>query len=152
MHLAHYLALLHRSQAELGNAFRTVARSHADDHDVHDMCAKLASQCERHAEQLGPFAERYGEDAHSEPRRLHSEIFGGPRDGPLGLLRDLHDVYLLACECDLAWTLVGQAAQGARDRELLAVVQTCEGETAMQLTWARGRMKQAAPQALVVAS
>jgi hypothetical protein len=58
----------------------------------------------------------------------------------------------MACECDLAWTLVGQAAQGARDPDLLAVVRICEGETAMQITWARGRMKEAAPQALVVAS
>ena len=41
----------------------------------------------------------------------------------------------MATECDIAWTLVGQAAQGARDRELLDVVQRCEGETAIQLKW-----------------
>ena len=99
-----------------------------------------------------PFAERYGEDATGEPDRLHREIFGGPREGPLGLLRDLHDLYLMASECDIAWTLVGQAAQGVRDRELLAVVRACEGETATQIKWARSRMKEAAPQALVVAS
>jgi hypothetical protein len=46
---------------------------------------------------------------------------------------------------------VGQAAQGARDRALLEVVPGCEGETAVQLAWLRSRMKQAAPQALVVA-
>jgi hypothetical protein len=51
----------------------------------------------------------------------------------------------------MAWTLLGQAAQGARDRELLEVVQGCEGETEIQLKWLRTRMKQAAPQALVVA-
>lgn len=152
MHLAHYLALLHRSQTELGDAFRTVAHSHAEEHDVHAICEKLAAQCNRHAEQLRPFAERYGEDATGEPGRLHREIFGGPREGPLGLLRDLHDLYLMASECDIAWTLVGQAAQGVRDRELLAVVRACEGETATQITWARSRMKEAAPQALVVAS
>jgi hypothetical protein len=152
MHLAHYLALLHRSQTQLGGAFRIVACAHADEHDVHGLCVKLASQCDSHAEQLKPFAERYGEDAEGAPDRLHGDIFGGPRDGPLGLLRDLHDLYLMACECDLAWTLVGQAAQGARDGQLLTVVQTCEGETATQIEWARGRMKEAAPQALVVAS
>ena len=69
----------------------------------------------------------------------------------MGLLRDLHDLYLMACECDMAWTLVGQAAQGLRDQDLLEVVQACEGETAIQLKWLRTRMKQAAPQALVVA-
>jgi hypothetical protein len=152
VHLAHYLALLHRSQTQLADAFRTTARSHADEHDVQGICAKLAARCDRHAEQLKPFTERYGEDAPGEPERLHGELFGGPRDGPLGLLRDLHDLYLMACECDIAWTVVGQAAQGARDRELLAVVRKCEGETAMQIKWTRSRMKEAAPQALVVAS
>jgi hypothetical protein len=49
------------------------------------------------------------------------------------VLRDLHDLYLMAAECDIVWTLVGQAAQGARDRELYEVVTTCEGETSIQL-------------------
>ena len=56
----------------------------------------------------------------------------------------------MACECELSWALVGQAARGARDRELLAVVSRCEGETSTQVRWLRTRMKQAAPQALVV--
>jgi hypothetical protein len=152
MHLGHYLVLLHRSQLQLGAAFRTVAHSHADEHDVRSMCERLAAQCDGHAERLRPFADRYGEDARDAPDALHSDLFAGPRDGPIGLLRDLHDLYLMACECDIVWTVVGQAAQGARDRELLEIVQSCESETTMQAKWARGRMKEAAPQALVVAS
>jgi hypothetical protein len=150
MQLAHYLGLLHRSQTQLAHALRAVAHGHADEHDVKATCEKLAAQCDRHAEQLRPHVDRYGQDADAEPERLHGEIFGGPRDGPLGLLRDLHDLYLMACECDIAWMVVGQAAQGARDAELLATVQKCEGETTMQIRWARGRMKEAAPQTLVV--
>ena len=42
--------------------------------------------------------------------------------------------------------------QGARDRELLEVVETCEGETATQIKRLKTRMKQAAPQVLLVAS
>jgi hypothetical protein len=57
----------------------------------------------------------------------------------------------MAAQCDMAWTLVGQAAQGARDQSLLAVVDDCEGESQTQMRWLRTRMKQAAPQALVVA-
>jgi hypothetical protein len=149
--LAHYLGLLHRAQLNLADAFREVAAAHSDEADVEHLCSKLAGECEDHASRLEPFAERYGEDAPNEPDRLHSELFRGPRSGGLGLLRDLHDLYLMATECDMAWTLVGQAAQGARDRELLAVVARCEGETATQLKWLRTRMKEAAPQALVVA-
>jgi hypothetical protein len=151
VHLAHYLGLLHKAQVDLAAAFREVRAAHADETDVFHMCAILAEQCDAHAEQLEPFAQRYGEDAPDEPDRLYSELFKGTREGGLGLLRDLHDVYLMACECDMAWTLVGQAAHGARDPDLLAVVERCEQETATQLQWLKTRMKQAAPQALVVA-
>ena len=152
MHVAHYLGLLHKAQVDLADAFRQVGDGHGDEVDVFHTCQKLARQCDAHAEQLEPFVQRYGEDATDEPDRLYSELFQGTRSGGLGLLRDLHDLYLMACECDMAWTLVGQAAHGLRDRDLLDVVSGCEGETAIQLKWLRTRMKQAAPQALVVAS
>jgi hypothetical protein len=62
------------------------------------------------------------------------------------------DLYLMARECEVSWTLVGQGAQGARDSDLLDVVARSAGETSVQLRWLSTRMKQAAPQALVVAS
>ena len=150
MQLAHYLGLLHRAERELGDALREVAEHHGEEPDVRAICLKLADDCDSHAERLEPFARRYGEEAEDEPERLHSELFRGTRSGGLGLLRDLHDLYLMASECDMAWTLVGQAAQGARDSELLDVVHSCESETATTLKWLATRMKQAAPQALVV--
>jgi hypothetical protein len=134
MQLPNYLRLLHRSQVELAQAFRDVAKAHPDEADVARQCERLARQCDAHAERLEPFVG--GDDSQqAEP----------------DLLRDLHDLYSRAAHCDMAWTLAGQAAQGRRDRELLEVVQGCEGETEMQLKWLRTRMKQAAPQALVVA-
>ena len=79
MHLAHYLGLLHRSQEKLGQAFREVGEAHRDEHDVFHQCRRLARQCDRHAESLAPFAERYGEDAPAEPDRLHATLFEGTR-------------------------------------------------------------------------
>lgn len=152
MHLAHYLGLLHRAQLDLAKAFRQVATDHRDEPDVHQECHHLAQQCEDHATRLRPFVERYGEEAPDEPDRLHRELFDGTRSGPMGLLRDLHDLYLMASECDVSWTMIGQAAQGARDDELVQTVHRCEHETAIQLRWILTRMKQAAPQVLVVAS
>jgi|SRR5215212_928275 hypothetical protein len=151
MQLAHYLGLLHRAQEQLAQAFREIGEGHADEQDVFHQCRRLARQCDSHAEALKPFADRYGEEADDEPERLHSTLFEGARKGPLGLLRDLHDLYLMASESDITWTLVGQAAQGARDAELLDVVRRCEGETSIQLKWLKSRMKEAAPQTLVVA-
>lgn len=150
MHLAHYLGLLERAERELCEAFGQVADAHEAEPDVRHDCRRMARQSVAHAEALGPFGERYGEDADDEPERLHSDLFRGTRGGGLGLLRDLHDLYLMVAECDISWTLIGQAAKGARDRELLDVVERCEAETVTQLSWLRTRLKQAAPQALVV--
>jgi hypothetical protein len=151
MHLAHYLGLLHRAQANLADAFRQVADGHREEPDVHHLCQQQAKRCDEHAERLHPFVVRYSEDAPAEPDRLHAELFAGTRSGGLGLLRDLQDLYLMAAQCDICWTVVGQAAYGARDEDLLTVVKRCEGETAIQLKWLRTRMKPAAPQALIVA-
>jgi hypothetical protein len=149
--LAHYLGLLNDAERTLAEAFTAVAAAHADEPDVAATCLILTEQCRAHADRLDPFTRRYGEQEQHEPERLRSQLFQEPRTGKLGLLRDLHDLYLMATECDLSWTLVGQAAQGARDTDLHGVVQACEGETVGQLRWLRSRMKQAAPQALVVA-
>jgi hypothetical protein len=152
MHLAHYLGLLHRSLQQLGSAFHEVGDAHAEEPDIAHLCQKLGGQCEQDAGRLAPFVATYGEDAPDEPERLHSELFSGTRDGGLGLLRDLHDLYLMATECDISWTMVAQAAQGARDPNLLDVATAGQAHTTIQLAWIRTRMKQAAPQALVVAS
>lgn len=152
MHLANYLGLVHRAEIDLADAFRQIADGHGDEPDIHHLCHTLAGQCAGHAERLKPFVERYGEAAPEEPDRLYHDLFHGTRQGGMGLLRDLQDLYLLASAVDISWTMIRQAAQGVRDRELLEAVGTCDGETAMQLKWLRTRMKQSAPQALIVAS
>ena len=152
MHLANYIGYLHRAELNLAQGMRKVGEAHMADTDVYHTTATLARQCEAHAAELRPFVERYGEDAPTEPDRLYHQLFDGTREGGLGLLRDLHDLYIMASACDIAWTMIGQAAQGARDAELLAVVQSCEEQTNTQIRWAKTRMKQAAPQALLVSS
>lgn len=151
MHLALYLRLLEQAQTRLADAFERVGEAHRDEPDVFHLCQRLARQCSNHSARLKPFADAYAGQAPPEPANLHSRIFGGPREGGIGLVRDLQDLYVMAAECDICWTVVGQAARGARDEELLKVVSACESQTATQLAWLRTRMKQAAPQALVVA-
>ncbi|MFN8109312.1 MAG: hypothetical protein U0Y82_05640 [Thermoleophilia bacterium] len=151
VHLAHYLGLLERAERDLAAAYRDVADEHRDEPDVAQQCHLLAAQCDDHAARIGPFLEGYGHGADREPDRLHTQLFTGTRSGGLGLLRDLHDLFLMATECDIAMVLIRQGALGARDRALVAVVDRSEGETAGQLRWLRTRMMAAAPQALVVA-
>jgi hypothetical protein len=152
VHLVNYLGYLHQAERDLAEGFRKVGDAHAAEADVYHTCNTLAKQCEAHAGQLKPFVDRYGEEKPEEPERLYHELFDETRSGGLGLLRDLHDLYLMAHACDISWTMIGQAAQGARDRELLETVNSCEGQTATQIKWLKTRMKQAAPQALLVAS
>ena len=143
MHLDEYLGTTQQAQTALADAFRQVADAHRDEPDLAHLCEVLAAQCDSHAARLEPFAPS---DADAP---THS--FAGPREGSLGLLRDLLDLYVLASACDIAWTIVGQAALGARNEDLLAVVTACESETATQLKWLKTRIKEAAPQTLVVA-
>lgn len=151
MHLATYLGLLEEGERTLARSYRQVAKGHAAEADVYHTCLNLAEQCDAHVDKLGPLVERYGENKDTEPERLHAEGLSQTRSGGLGLLRDLHDLYMLVNYLDIAWTMVDQAGQGARDREVLDVVAACRADTTLQISWLKTRMKQAAPQALLVA-
>ena len=64
------------------------------------------------------------------------------------------------CGVDIAWTIVGQVGQVARarrryrtsrrDPEVIDIVTRCEGDIATQVRFLHTRLKQAAPQALLV--
>lgn len=151
MHLPTYLTMLTTAERTLAHSHRQVAAGHAGESDVHYTCADFARRCTAHAEALAPIAERYADRRQAEPDRLHPSGLEATRSGPIGLLRDLQDLYQLAGHVDITWTLVGQAAAGARDRALLGVVAWCHPEITTQLSWLRMRMKAAAPQTLLVA-
>lgn len=151
MHLSTYIGLLETGERTLAASFRQVARGHAAEADVHHTCLQLAARCDEHIGELAPVVERYGDAPAGEPERLHAEGLSQTRSGPLGLLRDLQDLYLLASYVDITWTLVGQAAKGARDVDLVDLVDRCDHETSTQVSWLRTRLKSAAPQALLVA-
>jgi len=102
---------------------------------------------------LEPIAQRLTQaSAAEEPQRMNHPPIKEIRDSAVSLLRDLQDLYLLAALVQTSWTVVEGAAEGARDRELTTVAQECSAQTARQLTWLRTRMKEAAPQALLVAT
>ncbi|GAA4159413.1 hypothetical protein GCM10022286_13760 [Gryllotalpicola daejeonensis] len=151
MKLPVYLELLETSETALAASFRVVGRGHADDADIFHTCSTLAQQCDQHAEALAPVVERYGRAEAAEADRRF-EAMAQARSGPLGLLRDLHDVFVLASLVEMTWTLVQQAAKALRDEELLSVVSSALAQTEVQLAWLRTRLKVAAPQTLVAAS
>ena len=150
MHMSSCLGLVETGCATLAKSYRQIADGHADEPDVKHICQQFAAQCDHHEEQLRPFMARYGSHPSGEPERLDANGLSSTLSGGLGLLRDLHDLYLLAGFLNMAWTLVGQAAKGARDQDLICTVDDCTKETKAQQQWLTTRLKAAAPQALVV--
>ncbi len=148
MHLDTYVGLLHSAERTLADSWRLVADGHAAEADVHHLGHTLARQCDQHIDRLAPLVGRYGERRDDEPERLQAEGLTELRSGPVGLLRDLQDLYLLACFVSITWDLVGQAAQATRDTEALDTVTACRAQTATQVAFLRTRLEQAAPQAL----
>lgn len=153
-HLATYLDMLHRAEHTLADSLLIIGDGHKAEVDVFHTCTTLARMSQNHEQQLESILARYrdqqtGDDV-DEPDRLHAIGLSETRQGSIGLLRDLQDLYLLATFVQTSWTVVYQAAQGARDRDLMAVAEHGNTETTRQLTWINTRMKAAAPQALLM--
>src|ERR687888_1812117 len=145
MRLASYLTLLRTAEQRLGDSYRFVADGHAEEPDVVATCRQFATQADHHVSTLDPVTSRYLKLPSDEPLSAQADRWGvtwlgEPRTGPLGLLRDMHDLYALAGFVDLAWTIVGQAAQAARDTELSTVVTDCESDVTRQLAWLTTRV------------
>jgi len=151
MHVGNYLGLLQVSEEQLANALLEVAAHHQDEPDIGGICNLQASWSREHVEKLKPLAEKYNEQKSDEPERLHQALFEGTRTGSLALLRDLHDLWLLTNEVHLCWTVLDQAAKALRDKQLEDVCLTSDKQTQRQLAFLMTRIKQSAPQSLVVA-
>jgi hypothetical protein len=120
--------------------------------DVPFLCRTLAAQCEERNRLLQPVVRRYGEDrSDNEPERLHASGLSTTRKGPVGLKRDLQDLYLLPSFVDMTWTLVNQADSALHDHEPLYAVCRCDSETAIPPRLSRSRTEWAAPLALIAA-
>jgi hypothetical protein len=152
MHVGNYLGLVQASEEQLANAFLAVTEQHQDEPDIGGICHLLASWSREHVEKLNPLLEKYNRQKSDEPERLHQALFEGTRTGSLALLRDLHDLWLLANEVHLCWTVLDQAAKGLRDAQLEQVCLASDKETQRQLAFLLTRIKQAAPQTLIVAA
>jgi hypothetical protein len=142
--------MLHRSEQDLADALERVAEHHAQEPDVPVTCRLLASWSRCHVEELQPLAERYEAARTSEPDQLRHALFHGPRSGGLGLLRDLHDLWLLASEVHVCWEVLNQAARSLDDPNLLNACKRFGHQTERQVSWLRTHIDTVAPQALVV--
>src|SRR5512133_1668358 len=121
MHVQDYLLLVSNSEEQMRKAFARVADHHKDEPDIYAICHMLSSWSERHVKEIKPLEKRYSGQAGraKEPERLNQTLFKEPRKGPVALLRDLHDLWLLTKEIEISWKVILQAAKALRDKELV---------------------------------
>lgn len=152
MHVQDYLQLVSVSEGQMAEAFTKVANHHMEEPDIHFTCLMLASWSERHVNEIEPLKKKYSKHAGKtrEPERLNQTLFKDPRKGALALLRDLHDLWLLTKEIEICWKVLLQAARALRDNDLESLCENLQKETKSQSDWLLTRVKQAAPQILVV--
>jgi hypothetical protein len=153
MHLQDYLQLVSVSEKQMSEAFTKVANHHREEPDIHFTCLMLASWSEKHVTEIEPFQKKFAKQSgkSKEPERLNQTLFKEPRKGPLALLRDLHDLWLLTKEIEICWKVILQGARALHDTDLESLCEDLQKETKRQSDWLLTRVKQAAPQILIVA-
>ena len=110
----------------------------------------FARWCDELRAEFGPFAAKYGEHPGKGPETLRQVLFPTVRPGEFGELRDLQSLELLGTQVQGATTVLIQAAQGLRDRELLAASLHAAEQIRRVLAWADTQVKHRAVHSLLV--
>jgi hypothetical protein len=151
-HVADYLGLLDDSSRATAQALFAVAEKHKAEPDIGAICKMLARFSQEHSEDLQPCIQRYGETQEKEADKLLEVLQPSHHKGPLSLLRDLHDCWLLAQESHISIVVLKQATQALRDDEMMELLQRMSEHNSRQLAWLKTRIKQTAPHSLIVPS
>ena len=81
-------------------------------------------------------------------REKTAEAMGKRPEPSLLLLHDLRELHLGAAGNSLYWEMLGQAAQAAKDRDLLGLVSDCHPQTLRQMRWTNTMIEQLSARAL----
>lgn len=150
---------LHRSENDLRHELLQISDRHKSDHEVFHVARDLAGWSADHVRDLAEIGKDYGVDLDPEAegeaklaerlREKSAELLGRRSEPALLLLRDLREIYMKASGVSVDWEMLGQAAQGAKQSELLELAERCHPETLRQMRWANSKLKISSTQALV---
>lgn len=152
------LTQLHRAEGELARQLRQAADRHRADHEIFYLANDLALWSDNHVAMISDISPQFGvelqpdsADAGIVSRALDkgAQLVEKSRDPALRMLEDLRELYLSASAVSVDWELLAQAAQGARQHDLLEVAETCHPDTLRQMRWANSKLKESATQALL---
>jgi hypothetical protein len=160
MKLERLIEEVHDQETALAKQLRKATERHAADHDVYHIGHAQARACAQRIEQLAGPAERYGVTKLTPPadhsttlvedvRHTAADLLGRAKPTGLLLVADLRKLYLTAQATELAWVILSQSAQAARDAALLAAARSGQEGVTVCAKWLRTRIKEAAPQVYV---
>ncbi len=151
-HLADYLGLLLASEERLVRGWEKLRRSHPTTPDIGPQSTLFMAWSRENAAAIRPYVARYGERREGEPEALDEALLLERGQTAFGLLRDLQDLWLMANESTISVAVLLQAARALGDRGLERDLSAIESRNGRQRTWLLTRIRQAAPQTLVVPS
>ena len=150
MHVSQYLAHVRDAEENLSLGLKKIITQHAFETDVVEMCHRFLVWSDQHLAALEGFRREAGEDEKDESPKLFRMLFTNFRMGSYGLLRDLHALSLLIHEAHTCWTILHQGAMALRNTELATLCKQAGVHLNKQSMWVETRIKNAAPQILVV--
>jgi ferredoxin-nitrate reductase len=152
MQIAVYMALTIESEQLLQTAYLNVASRHERDAGIRDGCHRAARFAEIRLNGGRELSEKFGTTSSHDPKLLANALFHGLRADALGLVRDLHDLSLLANQSLLCWTGVSQACKALHDEAAVATCQVSIKSLQLEITRLNNELKEAAPQALTIST
>jgi hypothetical protein len=152
MQIAVYLGLTIESEAVLQAAYMNVANRHKRDPGIRHGCHRAARFTEVRLNAARELSQKFGATSSHDPRLLANALFHGLRADALGLVRDLHDLSLLANESLLCWTGLSQACKALHDEAAIATCQVSLRALELEISRLNMEFKEAAPQALTIAT
>lgn len=148
---------LHRSERQLAHRLNVMAARHRGDQDIYHLAHDQAGWSQHHLEELAEHGRHYGLRLSADPHTRALTGFAQTRmsrmlrhrpEPALLLLADLRRIHRIAAGASLDWELLGQAAQAAKDLELLQLTSRCHPQTLRQMRWANAMLKELSPQVL----
>jgi formylmethanofuran dehydrogenase subunit D len=135
---------------QLAQACRSLRTIHFKELELVGCWETFARWCEELHERFAPFAQKYGDHPAKDPSALRQALFPDARPGEFGEMRDLQSLEVLATAVHGGNTLLLQAAQGLRDRQMLDATLYAEEQLRRMLAWLLNQVKHRAVHSLIV--
>ncbi|MBT1695401.1 hypothetical protein KK083_00845 [Fulvivirgaceae bacterium PWU4] len=149
MHVDQYLSHVREAEENLGLGLKKIMRQHSFETDVVEMCERFVRWSDEHKASLEMFNAEDNTNEEESPG-LFKALFANMRIGPYGLLRDLHALSLLIHDAHTSWTILQQGAMAQRNTRLELVCKEALAHLNKESMWVETRIKNAAPQILIV--